>query len=68
MKIIVNAIPKYPDDCIFCGNRYYDVCSISECQCELAKRKDCPYLTTVDTYLWEAIDNRLLPEVNDGKQ
>ena len=51
MKIIVDTIPRYSYDCIFCENKYYDVCSISECQCELEKRKDCPYLMTIDDYL-----------------
>ena len=57
MKIIVDTIPRYSYDCIFCGNKYYDVCSISECQCELEKRKDCPYLMTIDDYLSEEKHN-----------
>ena len=57
MKIIVDTIPRYPYDCIFCPNKYYDVCSISECQCELEKRKDCPYLMTIDDYLSEEKHN-----------
>ena len=57
MKIIVDTIPKYSYDCIFCGNKFYAVCSISECQCELEKRKDCPYLTTIDDYLSEEKHN-----------
>lgn len=48
MKIIVDTIPKYSYDCIFCGNKYYNICSISECQCELEKRNDCPYLLTLE--------------------
>lgn len=51
MKIIVSKLPKYADDCIFCENRYYDVCSINGCQCELTKRNDCPYLITINEYL-----------------
>lgn len=50
MKIVVDELPKYPDDGIFCGNRYYDVCSISDCQCELVKRNGCPYLVTSCNY------------------
>ena len=57
MKIIVDTIPEYSYDCIFCGNKYYGVCSISECQCELEKRKDCPYLMTIDDYLSEEKHN-----------
>ena len=57
MKIIVDTIPRYSYDCIFCVNKYYDVCSISECQCELEKRKDCPYLMTIDDYLSEEKHN-----------
>lgn len=51
MKIIVDTIPEYSYDCIFCGNKFYSVCSISECQCELEKREECPYLMTIDDYL-----------------
>ena len=48
MKFIVDNLPSYCGECVFCGNKYYDVCSISECQCELEKRKDCPYLLALE--------------------
>ena len=48
MKIVVDSIPEYPYDCIFCENKYCSICSISECRCELEKRNDCPYLFALE--------------------
>lgn len=53
MKIIVNELPSYCADCLFCSDIYYDVCDISKNRCELSKLEDCPYLMTIDNYLSE---------------
>lgn len=58
MKIIVDNLPLYCGDCIFCSDIYYDECGISKSRCELSRLEHCPYLRTVDNYL---------SEVNDGK-
>lgn len=53
MKIIVDTLPAYCGDCVFCSDIYYDVCDISHNRCELSKLEECPYLMTFDNYLSE---------------
>ena len=58
MKIIVDNLPAYCADCLFCSDIYYDFCDISKSRCEVSMSEECPYLMTIDNYL---------SEVNDGK-
>lgn len=58
MKIIVDDLPSYCGDCVFCSDFYYDVCDISKRDCPLSRLEECPYLVTIDNYL---------SEVNHGK-
>lgn len=51
MKIIVDELPSYCGDCLFCSDIFYDVCDISKSRCALSKLEDCPYLITLGGYL-----------------
>lgn len=51
MKIIVTELPRYAEECTFCSNIYYGTCGINHCKC-LVNEEECPYLTTVDSYLF----------------
>ena len=53
MKIVVDNLPSYCGDCIFCSDIYYDVCDISKSRCTLSRLEECPYLMTIDKYLSE---------------
>lgn len=57
MKIIVDNLPSYCGECLFCSDIYYDVCDISKSRCTLSKAlsesEECPYLMAIDTYLSE---------------
>lgn len=48
MKIIVDNLPAYCGDCLFCSDIYYDVCDISKSRCTLPKLEKCPYLMTIE--------------------
>ena len=51
MKIIVDTIPKYSYDCIFCSNFYCGTCGMNNRDCAITKKEECPYLMTIDDYL-----------------
>lgn len=53
MKIIVDNLPAYCGDCLFCSDIYYDVCDISKSRCTLPKLEGCPYLRTIEDCLSE---------------
>lgn len=48
MKIIVDNLPLYCGDCLFCSDIYYDVCDISKSRCTLSRLEKCPYLMTIE--------------------
>lgn len=53
MKIVVDNLPAYCGDCLFCSDIYYDVCDISKSRCTLSKLEACPYLRTIEDWLSE---------------
>lgn len=53
MKIIVDSLPSYCGDCVFCSDFYYDVCDIGKRDCPLSRLEECPYLMTINSYLSE---------------
>ena len=47
MKFIVDNLPSYCGECVFCSDFYYDVCDISKRDCPLSRLEECPYLMTI---------------------
>ena len=48
MKFIVDNLPSYCGECLFCSDIYYDVCDISKSRCTLSRLEKCPYLMTIE--------------------
>lgn len=48
MKFIVDNLPSYCGECVFCSDFYYDVCDISKRDCPLSRLEECPYLMTIE--------------------
>ena len=48
MKFIVDNLPSYCGECVFCSDFYCDVCDISKRDCPLSRLEECPYLMTIE--------------------
>lgn len=48
MKFVVDSMPVWANECLFCANKYTDMCSIDDSLCYLSLKykgeRKCPYL------------------------
>ncbi len=48
MKIVVDSMPVWSNECLFCSNIYTDMCNIDDSLCYLSLKyedeRKCPYL------------------------